>query len=68
MKDIIRKLAIHIDPSLKPKEKPAKGIVGKVMDMIGFSGKNPEEQKKNEKSAEKKTPEQFEYTPPKSKE
>jgi len=51
MKDIIKQLAIHIDPSLKPveeKEKP-KGIIGSavnaVTSVLGFSKKKEEEKK-----------------------
>ena len=69
MKEIIRKLTIHIDPSLKPKDKNEKGIVGKVIDMLGFSGKDQNDQKKNENLPNKKDQgNDEEYTPKKSQE
>ena len=53
MKDIIKQLAIHIDPSLKPKEEKEqpKGIIGTavnaVSSVLGF-GKKKEDEKKEE--------------------
>lgn len=51
MKDIIKQLAIHIDPSLLPKEEKEqpKGIIGSavnaVSSVLGFSKKKEEEKK-----------------------
>jgi hypothetical protein len=51
MKDIIKQLAIHIDPTLKPKEEkePPKGIIGSAVNAVssvfGYSKKKEEEKK-----------------------
>mgnify|MGYP006997558529 CR=1 FL=1 len=60
MKVIIKKLAIHIDPKLKPKDEKAAepGVIGKTLSavgsMLGYSKENKDEKKDEKKEDDKK--------------